>query len=162
MAVLFKSFQSNIANKAGKKLYYPRAVRVATVGTDQVAKDVAAYSSLTPGDVQNVIDNLITVMTTHLQASESVTLDGLGTFRMVIKAGGNGVETAEEVSAQQAKVMIRFAPTSTRNSNGTRATRAQVTGVKGVRVEGGGESGNSGGTNKPGSGNDNEVGDRVA
>ena len=101
-------------------------------------------------------------MTTHLQASESVTLDGLGTFRMVIKAGGNGVETAEEVSAQQAKVMIRFAPTSTRNSNGTMATRSLVTGVKLVRFEGGASTGNSGGPNKPGNHNDNEVVDPLA
>ena len=67
MAVLFKAFQSSIANKQGKKLYYPRAVRVSTVSTNQIAKEMSAYSSLTPGDVKNVIDNLVTVMTNPLQ-----------------------------------------------------------------------------------------------
>ena len=148
MAVLFKAIQANIANKAGKKLFYPRAVRVATVSTDQIAKEVSAYSSLTPGDVKNTIDNLVTVMTTHLQSSESVTLDGLGTFRMMINASGNGVESADEVSAAQASLTVRFQPASTRNLNRTVATRSLVTGVKLVRFDGASaeadESGNSG------------------
>ena len=98
MAVLFQPYQSSIANKQGKKLFYPRVVRVSTINTAQIAKEVAEYSSLSTGDVKNTIDNLITVMGQHLQASQSVNLDGLGSFRMVMKASGKGVNTADEVS----------------------------------------------------------------
>ena len=135
MALLFQPFQSTLANKNGKKQFFPKVVRVATVNTSQIAKEVAAYSSLSTGDVKNTIDNLITVMGQHLQSSESVTLDGLGTFRMVMRAKGNGVDTADEVSASQATLTVRFVPASTRNDNGTVATRSMVTGVKCVRFD---------------------------
>ena len=81
MPVIYKSFQSVLANKEGKKLFYPRVVLTGNVDTEQVAKEIAELSSLSTGDSKNVIDNLVTVMTRHLQSSESVTLDGLGTFR---------------------------------------------------------------------------------
>ncbi len=135
MAVIFEPYQSSLPNKQGKKLFYPRVVRTANVSMAQIAKEVSAYSSLSTGDVKSAIDNLITVMTTHLHASESVTLDGLGTFRMVMRASGQGVEDAKDVAASQAKLTVRFQPSSTRNSNGTMATRALVTGVKCVRFD---------------------------
>ena len=81
------------------------------------------------------IDNLVTEMNQHLQSAESVTLDGVGTFRMVMKANGKGVETADEVSAAQATLNVRFAPASTRNADRTVATRSLVTGVKCVRFD---------------------------
>ena len=73
MAVIYKAQKSSIANKEGQKLYYPRVILSGRVDTDQIAKEIAELSSLTPGDTKNVIDNLVTVMTRHLQASESVT-----------------------------------------------------------------------------------------
>ena len=151
MAVLFQPYQASIANKQGKKLFYPRVVRVSTINTAQIAKEVAEYSSLSTGDVKNTIDNLITVMGQHLQASQSVNLDGLGSFRMVMKAGGNGVATADEVSASQATLTVRFMPSSTRNANGTVATRSMVTGVKCVRFDKAASTGSAGGN-----GNDDE------
>lgn len=92
MPVIYKSFQSVLANKEGKKLFYPRVVLTGNVDTEQVAKEIAELSSLSTGDSKNVIDNLVTVMTRHLQSSESVTLDGLGTFRLTMKSTMNGVE----------------------------------------------------------------------
>ncbi len=135
MPLLFESFQSALENKDGKKMFYPRAVHVGNVNTARIAKEVAAYSSLTPGDVKNTIDNIVTVMTQHLQSSESVTLDGLGTFRLVMKSGGRGVETSDEVSAAQASLTVRFLPSSTRNPDRSTATRSLVTGVKCVRFD---------------------------
>ena len=72
MPVIYKSFQSVLANKEGKKLFYPRVVLTGNVDTEQVAKEIAELSSLSTGDSKNVIDNLVTVMTRHLQSSESV------------------------------------------------------------------------------------------
>ena len=93
MPVIYKSFQSVLANKEGKKLFYPRVVLTGNVDTEQVAKEIAELSSLSTGDSKNVIDNLVTVMTRHLQSSESVTLDGLGTFRLTMKSTMNGSVT---------------------------------------------------------------------
>ena len=44
----------------------------------------------------------------HLQSSESVSVDGLGTFRMVMVARGKGVETSDEVSAAQATLCLLY------------------------------------------------------
>lgn len=136
MAVLYKPFQSSLEQKeTGKKLFYPRVVRVGTVDSSQLSKEIAAYSSLSPGDVKNTLDNLVTVMAQHLQSSESVCVDGLGTFRMVMLARGKGVESAEEVSASQATLTVRFQPATTKNLDRTTATRSMVTGARCVRYD---------------------------
>lgn len=130
MPVLYKAFQSVLENKNKQRLFYPRVVLKGHVTTDQVAQEISEYSSLTKGDTKNTLDNLVRVMTTHLHASESVTLDGLGTFRLVMKSTGEGVESAAKVSPAQATVTVRFQPSTTKNANRTVATRAMVTGVK--------------------------------
>ena len=135
MPVIYKSFQSVLANKAGKKLFYPRVILTGNVSTSKVAQEIAELSSLSTGDSKNVIDNLVSVMTRHLQSSESVTLDGLGTFRLSMKSTMNGVEDAAKVSATQATLQVRFLPAAKRQLNGTVATRSLVTGVKCVRFD---------------------------
>ena len=148
MPVLYGSFQSVLKDKNGKQLFYPRVLRAGNVSTSQISKEIAAYSSLSPGDVKNTLDNLVTVVGQHLQSSESVTLDGFGTFRLVMKSSGKGVETSEDVSAAQSSLTVRFLPCSTRNLDGTLATRSLVTGARCVRFDradisssGGGEGG---------------------
>lgn len=152
MPVIYKTFQSIFKNKAGKKLFHPRVVLTGNVSTEQIAKEIAAYSSLSTGDVKNTIDNLVTVMTQHLHGSESVTLDGFGSFRIVMKSTGKGAEKEEDVSASQSNLQIRFTPASTRNTDRSVATRSLVTGVKCVRLDlvkpegsGNGGSGSDGG-----------------
>ncbi len=135
MTVLYESFQSVLKTKEQKRLFHPRVVLVGNVGTDQVAREIAAYSSLSSGDVKNVIDNLVTVMTQHLQASQSVTLDGLGSFRLTMRSSGRGVETADEVSASQATLQVCFKPAARKNPDGTTATRSLVTGAKCKRFD---------------------------
>ena len=98
-------------------------------------KEIAELSSLTPGDTKNVIDNLVTVMTRHLQASESVTLDGLGTFRFTLVATGKGAENEEDVTTGQSTLKVRFLPASTRHLDGSLATRSLVNGARFVRFD---------------------------
>lgn len=62
MAVLYKSFQSVLEDKNHKKMFHPRVIYTANISTSQIAKEIAAYSSLSPGDVKNTLDNLVTVM----------------------------------------------------------------------------------------------------
>ena len=148
MPVLYKPFQSVLEDKNKKKLFHPRVIYTANVSTAQLAKE-------------NTLDNLVTVSAQHLQASESVTLDGFGTFRMVMKSNGKGVEVPEKVSAAQASLTVRFLPNYTKNPDRTTATRSLVTGAKCVRFDladtsasGGGDSGkpDGGGSGSGGSG----------
>ena len=50
MAVLYKSFQSVLEDKNHKKMFHPRVIYTANISTSQIAKEIAAYSSLSPGD----------------------------------------------------------------------------------------------------------------
>ena len=133
MSVIYKGQQSVLATKEGKRLFYPRVVLMGSVSTNQIAAEIAELSSLSKGDTKNVIDNLVTVMTRHLQASESVTLDGLGTFRLTMRSPGKGAASAQEVTASQASIHVCFAPAARRNPDGTVSTRSLVSGVKCVR-----------------------------
>jgi predicted histone-like DNA-binding protein len=133
MPIPYKARLSKIANKEGKKLYHPQVVIIGNVTLSELSKEVAELSSLSTGDVKNTIDNLITVMTRHLQSGESVTLDGLGNFTVSLKSCGNGVETSDEVSPSDARLKINFRPSMKRNSDHTVATRALLTGCSFVR-----------------------------
>lgn len=126
MAILFKAFQSQIKNKKGKKLFYPKVVRTGNVSTNKIAQEIASRSSLSSGDVKNTLDNLGIMMGHYLQTSHSVTLDGLGTFRTVMVSKGKGVENVEDVSASQSIVTVRFKPSFKKNPNGKIATRSMV------------------------------------
>lgn len=159
MAVLYKTAQSILANKDGKKLFYPRVVLKGNVSTDQIAQEIAEYSSLSKGDTKNAIDNLVRVLTTHLQSSESVTLDGFGTFRMTMKSNGKGVESADKVSAAQATMTVRFLPCYTKNPDRTVATRSMVTGVKCIPYGTSQAGGSGGGSGNGGSGGDGGIED---
>lgn len=82
-----------------------------TVATQQLAEVIAEKSSLTAGDVQNVVRNLMSVMREYLLNSRSVRLDGLGTFTMKACTRGKGVESADKVSPNQITALkCRFTP----------------------------------------------------
>lgn len=135
MALIYKSFQSSLKTKSGKKLYYPTLVKYKkVVDTQKLAEIIATKASLTPGDVHNVVRNLMEVMKEQLLNSKTVRLDGLGTFTMKAHAGGNGVETANKVSPAQIKYLkCQFTPEYKR-ADGTTTTRALTTGVEYVHV----------------------------
>ena len=135
MPVLYKPFQSKLETREKKRLFYPRVVLKGNVDTRVIAAEIAGYSSLTSGDVKNTIDNLVTVMAKHLQASESVTLDGLGTFRPVLLSRKPGFETADAVRPSVSVLTVRFSPAVTRNADRTVATRSMTTGAVFARYE---------------------------
>lgn len=136
MALIFKAFQSNVANKNGEKLWYPRVITVGkTISTRQIAGDIAQLSALSSGDVFNTLHSLATVMKTYLQESHSVKLDGIGTFSLRSRASGNGVAGEKEVSSTQINTIVcQFTPEHTRNADGSIATRALVQGVTFVKL----------------------------
>ena len=133
MPIPYKARKAILANKEGKKLYHPQVVIIGNCSLNDLAKEVAELSSLSTGDVKTTIDNLISVMTRHLQSGESVTLDGLGNFTLSFKSRGNGVENPDDVSPSDARLRINFRPATTRNSDRTVATRSLLTGSSFVR-----------------------------
>lgn len=123
--IFFKERQSSLKSKDGIRKWHPSLVKVGgTVSTHELGEMIAEKSSLTPGDVHNTIRNLMTCMRLHLLNSRSVKLDGLGTFTVICKSNGKGVNTKEEVSpAQITNLKVQFRPEYTRPRGGT-TTRA--------------------------------------
>ena len=118
MPLIYKPYQATLANKEGQKLYYPRLVKFGKMV-----------------NTQNVIRNLMSVMREQLLNSRTVRLEGLGTFTMIAKAGGKGVELESKVSSSQiTSLRCQFTPEYTRAANGS-ATRALTTGVEFVHIK---------------------------
>lgn len=167
MAVLYKARQAMMANKEGKKLWHPTVVTTGTVDLEKLSSEIADLSSLSEGDVYNVCKNLVKVMARHLQSSEVVQVDGLGNFRLSMRSVGKGFLTSDEVNAQYCALRVKFLPSSTRNNDGTLATRAMTAGTTFKRIDqtagtgspsGGSNSGSGSGSPSGGSGSDNTGG----
>ena len=123
--------QSSLATKEGAKLWHLSLKKVGrAVDAQQLAEVIAEKSSLTPGDVHNVIRNLMTVMRSQLLNSRTVRLDGLGTFTMKARTRGKGVVKSEDVNPNQVTALrCQFTPEYTRPAAiGT--TRAMLQGVE--------------------------------
>jgi predicted histone-like DNA-binding protein len=135
MPLLYKAFKSSLPSKDGKKKWYPRLVKFKkVVDTQQIGARVAAKSSLTAGDVHNVTRNIVDVMADALMNSQTVRLDGFGTFTVIAKTNGNGVDSPEDVSSSQIDhLKIQFTPSITRTSGGS--TRTIFNGVSYERWE---------------------------
>jgi predicted histone-like DNA-binding protein len=99
---LKKVSRANPLDRSQNKWYLTQASK-GYVGTKEIADDIAARSSLTPGDVRNVLDNLGDVLRQHLQAGYSVRLEDFGAFRVSVTS--EGLDTAEALSARNVKAI---------------------------------------------------------
>lgn len=137
MPLKYKAFQSTIETKEGKKLWYPILVKDnGTITLPKIAKRIANKSSLTPGDVYNVVNALIEEFNDKLLDGYSICLDEFGTFTIIINANGNGVETPEEVNSSQIKTMrVKFTP-SYKRTPFQGVTRALFEGAEFIRWKG--------------------------
>lgn len=112
MPLYYKPVQANVCSEDGEKKWYPHLVKSRhIVDTVTLAREIAERSSLTPGDVYNVIQNLFGSVKHHLLDSESVRLDGFGTFTVKSHSEGNGVSSPGEVTHKQInRLTIQFTP----------------------------------------------------
>lgn len=160
MSLLYSAFRSNLKTNDGEKLWYPRLFKVGnTMGTLEIGQEVAKRSSMSPGDVLNVIETMQDIIQQNLLNSRSVRLDRIGTFTVTCRSAGNGVSTEEDVTSKQiSNLKIRFTPSFTRSAyNGT--TRAMFEGVtfeKVNKVKKGTKSEDEQGGTNPVGGNDDD------
>lgn len=117
--------------KAKKKIngkWYPQSITVGKpVTTDEVAKRLAAESTVSPGDTFAVLKSLGGVLGDFMANGRTVKLEGLGTFYYTAASNGNGVDTADKVTASQiTDVRVRFIPEKHTNSSHQVTTRSLV------------------------------------
>ena len=74
--------------------WYPKSVLVGSaITTEQVAKRVAAESTVSPVNVRAVLTALGGVMGDYMAQGRSVKLDGIGSFYFTAATNKNGVAT---------------------------------------------------------------------
>ena len=120
--------------------WYPKSVLVGSaITTEQVAKRVAAESTVSPVYVRAVLTALSGVMGDYMAQGRSVKLDGIGSFYFTAATNKNGVATEKEVTAALINgVRVRFIPETCFRGGGTRATgggRRSVRGLSDVDIE---------------------------
>ena len=92
--------------------WYPKSVLVGSaITTEQVAKRLAAESTVSPADVRAILTALGGVMGDYMAQGRSVKLDGIGSFYFTASTNKNGVATEKEVTAKLINgVRVRFIP----------------------------------------------------
>ena len=78
--------KGNPGDLAAPKKWYANSVNSGTVTQKSIAKEIAGRSSLTAGDVANVISNFLDLLPSHLIDGKSVQLGDFGTFRVSLTA----------------------------------------------------------------------------
>ena len=127
-------FYKKIKMKVNGK-WYPKSVLVMSpVSTEQVAKRLAAESTVSPADVRAVLTALGGVMGDFMAQGRSVKLDGVGSFYFTAVTNKNGVATEKEVSANQISgVRVRFIPET--RYRGAGKGRVSTRGLSDVDIE---------------------------
>ena len=116
MPLLYYARQSQLKTKEGVKQWQLAWIKVGrSVNLQQLGEMVAEKCSATPGDVHNVVRNLMSVMRLQLLNSRTVRLDGLGTFTVIARTRGKGVDAEKDVSPNQVTSLhFMFTPEYTR------------------------------------------------
>ena len=77
--------------------WYASPVNAGTLTFQELAAEIAGRSSLTQGDVENVLRNLLEQLPVFLRIGMSVKLGDFGTFRMSLSS--EGVDAPEQFDA---------------------------------------------------------------
>ena len=107
------ALQFNVIEKVNpltrEKKWYATPRLTGSRDLKNLSKDLSEVSSLSAGDVQNVIVNLIDQLPKWLMEGYSVKLDGFGSFRLSFSSEGEIVK--DDVSADSIKdIYILFVP----------------------------------------------------
>lgn len=94
--------------KKEEKKRYATAVISGKIGQKDLAKEIELQSSLTTGDIANVIDSLVANLPKHLVKGESVQLGDFGTFR--VSFSSEGVTDKTKFNTQTIQPKIIFTP----------------------------------------------------
>ena len=90
------------------KQRYATSVNAGKIDTRMIAKTLAQKSSLTTGDVINVLENLMEEIPRRLSQGYSVSLWELGTFRLSLSS--QGVKEQKEFNTRTIKKKVVFLP----------------------------------------------------
>ena len=93
--------RGNPSNPASAKKQYANAVNAGKFTIKDFAKEIAGRSSLTRGDIENVLTNFMEELPTFLKLGMSVKLGDFGTVRLTLAS--EGVPLGERFDASHIK-----------------------------------------------------------
>jgi predicted histone-like DNA-binding protein len=101
--------KGNPSDPSAPKKQYANAVNAGRLGIKDFAKEIAGRSSLTRGDIENVLTNFLDVLPTFLKLGLSVKLGEFGSMRLSIIS--EGVDEDQQFTANNIKgVKVIFTP----------------------------------------------------
>ena len=82
MAIFYRKVQNNRKGSSTFGKWYGRAVIMDVISTKALAEEIAHATTVTYADVLAVLAETAVFMKSHLQNSQKVVLDGIGSFRV--------------------------------------------------------------------------------
>ena len=104
----FKLVQKKNPQKREEVKFYANPVNVGHKSLDDIARDIAGRSSLTRGDIENVLFNFIDQLPSYLRDGFSVQLGEFGTMRLTLSSEGALNEKA--FKTETIKPRVTFTP----------------------------------------------------
>lgn len=101
--------QNPLDRESGEIKYYPKAQATGSVGINELAEEISYATTLTDGDVLNVIRALVKRINLHIAAGQIVKLENLGSFQAQLRSTGTATEDTFS-SAMIKKVTLQFRP----------------------------------------------------
>ena len=101
--------RKNPLNPQSEGKYYANAVNTGRFTVRDFAKEITERSSLSRGDIENVLENFLDVLPTFLKLGMSVQLGDFGTVRLSLSS--KGANTPDTFKADMIKgVKVIFTP----------------------------------------------------
>ena len=94
--------------KTGPGKFYASPVNVGKKTLRDIAHDIAGRSSLTRGDIENVLSNFIDCLPHYLRDGFSVQLGEFGTMRLTLSS--EGAATVKAFKTETIKPRVTFTP----------------------------------------------------
>ena len=94
--------------KTGPGKFYASPVNVGKKTLRDIAQDIAGRSSLTRGDIENVLSNFMDCLPHYLRDGFSVQLGEFGTMRLTLSS--EGAETVKAFKTETIKPRVTFTP----------------------------------------------------
>lgn len=94
--------------KTGPGKFYANPVNVGHKTLKDIAKDIAGRSSLTRGDIENVLSNFVDCLPSYLRDGFSVQLSEFGTMRLTLSS--EGALTEKAFKTETIKPRVTFTP----------------------------------------------------
>ena len=103
-----KMVQRKNPQKKSEVKYYASPVNAGKKNLRDIAHDIAGRSSLTRGDIENVLSNFIDCLPHYLRDGFSVQLGEFGTMRLTLSS--EGAATVKAFKTETIKPRVTFTP----------------------------------------------------